>query len=58
MSKNGISKMSLLTKNFITIMKIYRHNLNDKNLFYDCKIFLFFLKKDLGTFSVTYVWKL
>jgi hypothetical protein len=44
-----LPKTSLLTKNFITIFKIYRHNLNDKIYFcYDN--FLFF--KGLKNFSM------
>jgi hypothetical protein len=46
MSKNGISKMALLTKKFITIKNNYRHKLNDKNLFYDCNFFIYFCLKN------------
>jgi len=52
MSKNGISKMTLLTKIFITILKNYRNKLNDKILFYDCNFLYFFLEKVFRNFFV------
>jgi hypothetical protein len=42
MSKNEKPKYFLLTEFFITMLKIYRHKLNDKFLKHDDKIFYIF----------------
>jgi hypothetical protein len=54
MSKIDLSKILLLTKNFVLIMKIYGVILNQKKLFcYDI-----FFKKNLKIFSQSSLWKL
>jgi hypothetical protein len=60
MSKNDIFKMSLLTKIFVLINKIYRNKLNDDSFFCDCNFLYFCVKNDLGKIYVNYIvniWK-
>jgi len=54
MSKIDLSKILLLTKNFVLVKKKYRHKLNQiKKNCYDI-----FLKKDLKIFSMVTLWLL
>jgi len=52
MSIFGKQKHFLLTKNFMSMLKIYRHKLNDIFYVETINFFIFFAEKYLGTFSV------
>ena len=53
MSKNEKRKYFLLTKIFVSMLKNYRHKLNEKIFFDEHNFFIFFAEKYLGTFYTT-----
>jgi len=55
MSKIDLPKMSLLRKFFVSIMKNYRHKLNQKKIFYDDIFLYFFCGKGFRVFFVAYL---
>jgi hypothetical protein len=55
MSKNQYAKDLLLRKNFVTMLKNYRHKLNLKKYFVIVFFYIFSAEKGFRVFSVAYL---